>query len=197
MRRMTKITRQRGFTLVELMAVVAIIGIVVTTASVYLRTSVRPIDVANRVGDLVRDASEQAVAMGPVRADVAVALGSRARTRIRGIAGTAPDFVPTFVVERLQEDAAPLTSSQWLEMGRYTVDIAIVAESFSNGVGAHGALPLVTDWSTFSALCYPDGTCQSRTLYLQYKKAGPTSDNFARVSIMPLGGAIMTRKDWN
>ena len=42
---------------------------------------VRPIDVANRVGDLVREASRRAVALGPVRSDVVVWPSARRRGR--------------------------------------------------------------------------------------------------------------------
>ena len=183
---------QRGFTLTELLVVIAIVGIMVALASVYMRPAVKPIDVATRTGDLVREASRRAVALGPVRPSVAVALVSKkARTRIRGEAGAQP----TFVLERLQETSA--TTADWIEVLRYTVDKAVVGESWADGVGSHAALTLESDFGAFQVLCFPDGTCQSKTLFFEATKTGNPRDNFARISIMPLGGAILTRQDWN
>lgn len=185
--------RARGVTLVELLVVLAIIGVMSALALVYLRSDPKTIDIATRVGDLVREGSRRAIALGPVRPDVALALGSKARTRIRATAGPQP----TFILERLQEDPLPAATGTWIEVQRYTVDPSQIAESWAIGVGAHAALPLVLDWSTFVDQCYPNGTCDPRSLFFQ--SAGPVSpdDAFARMSIMPLGGAILLREDWN
>lgn len=187
-------TGQRGFTLTELLMVVAIVGVLVGLAAVYVRPTVKPIDVANRVGDFFREASRRAVALGPVRAGVAQALGSKARTRVRGLtAGPRP----TLVLERLQEDALPATTAQWITVQQYAVDAAAIAESWGAGVGAHAALTRSTDWTALTVPCFPDGTCAPHTLFIEATTPGSPSDRYARVSVMPLGGAIMTRRDWN
>jgi prepilin-type N-terminal cleavage/methylation domain-containing protein len=183
---------RRAFTLVEMMVVLAIIGVLCALALVYMRADPKTIDIATRVGELVREGSRRAIALGPVRPDVAVALG-KARTRIRATAGPQP----TFILERLQEDPPPAPTGVWIEVQRYTVDASAIGDSWAAGVGSHAALPLVVDWSTFVAQCYPNGTCDPRSLFFQ--SAGPASPDeaFARLSIMPLGGAILLREDWN
>lgn len=185
---------QRGFTLTELMMVVAIIGVLVAMASVSMQPRITSIEVATRVGDLFREADRRAVALGPVRADVALNIGSKARTRVRGVSAGPR---PTFVLERLQEDASPATSAAWVAVMQYTVTRDVVAESWSVGVGSHSALSRSVDWTAFEARCYPDGTCDPHTLFFEAARPGAESERYARLSIMPIGGAIMTRRDWN
>jgi prepilin-type N-terminal cleavage/methylation domain-containing protein len=184
----------RGFTLTELLVVIAIVGVLVSMATVSMRPQVKAIDVANRVGDLVREANRRAVALGPVRAAVALNIGTKARMRVRGISAGPR---PTFVLERLQEAPAPQSTAHWIEVIRYTVARDIAGESWGTGVGAHAALPRTTDWTAFEARCYPDGTCDPHTLFFEAAVPGAASDRYARMSVMPLGGAIMTRRDWN
>ena len=178
---------------------VAIVGVLVAMGVYYMRSKTLAIDVAVRVGDLVREANRRAVALGPVRADVALNIGTKARTRVRCLeAGRWP----TFVLERLQEDLPPSSSAAWIAVAQYTVARETVADSWAPGVGAPGvgayeALARSTDWAAFEARCYPDGTCDPHTLFFEAAEQGAESERHARMSIMPLGGAIMTRRDWN
>ncbi|TMQ13452.1 MAG: prepilin-type N-terminal cleavage/methylation domain-containing protein [Deltaproteobacteria bacterium] len=210
--------REAGFTLTEMMIVVAIIGILVTMAIVYLRPRLRPIDVANRVGDLVREASRRAVALGPVRPNVAVALQSKARTQITAQQPTATTIV--FTLWRLQEDPLGAPTAVWIAVETYTVDLKVVViDSWSTGVVDYTAATRTGNWSAWTVVsappptrtplqCRPDGTCDAVTVFFQSALPGPSCnpvpppttpllEQCGKLAVMPLGGAISTRTDWN
>lgn len=186
---------ERGFTMTEMMIVVAIISVLVGMAIVYVKPKVKPIDVANRVGDMVREANRRAIALGPVRANVAQAVPSKkARTRVTATAG----LQPTFTLWRLEEDPNPtIANGAWMPIVSYVVDRNVKADSFGPDVGSRASLPIDTDFSNFSVLCYPDGSCEPRSLFFEQVDPTSVAERQARMSIMPLGGAIMTRRDWN
>jgi prepilin-type N-terminal cleavage/methylation domain-containing protein len=213
---MNRARRQAGFTLTELMVVVSIIGVLVTMAIVYMRPRVRPIDVANRFGDMVREASRRAVALGPVRADVVSALGLRARTQITVTAATVtttpPGLTLTFRLDRLQEGA--LGAAAWVFVDQYTTDANVLPAQWAPNVGDRTMPGLNQIWvwnelaqTGFRIQCRPNGTCDPRTVFFQAALAGPSCDvsapppqplyeQCAKIAVMPLGGAITTRADW-
>lgn len=192
MTRTIRLRRQAGFTLTELMVVVTIIGILVTMAVVYMRPRVRPIDVAMRVGDLFREASRRAVALGQVQPAVAAVYG-RARTQVQA---SQVGATVTFTSYRLQEGSG--NTATWIYVDSYTVDKNTLAVQWAAGVGDQTMPGLTTSFNnSFTSNCKPDGTCDSRTVFFQYLLPGPDYESKAKLAVMPLGGAINTHTDWN
>jgi prepilin-type N-terminal cleavage/methylation domain-containing protein len=198
--------RARGFTLTEMMIVLAILGVLGALALVYLRPQAKTVDIANRVGDLVEETTRRAISLGTVRADVVTAslvagnptIVARARTRLSA-SGTAGGPI-TFSLQTFTETALPASTGTWNTVMSYTMDPSVAGMSWAPGVGSHATLAaaLQTSWTTFHAYCDSDGTCQPYSLYFQNLHDGSLSPNYqARISILPIGGAVLTRSDWN
>ena len=190
MTRRRHVTSQAGFTLTELMTVVAIIAVLSTLAWSSLRTDARPSDVASTTANLVREAARKAVAGGVVRADVRLALGSPARGRLRLFTLGTDQYI---VVEKLVERPAPAAAGDWYETMRQKIprNNAIAgtrtSADLTGGVGpqtAFGAEVVIP--------CTPEGLCTATTIYFQDTR----SARRARVVIMPLGGAPALFPAW-
>jgi prepilin-type N-terminal cleavage/methylation domain-containing protein len=181
---------QAGFTLIELMVVVTILGLLSAAVSVYMRPQRTAMDCANVVGDLVREGARKAFARGPVRSDVVLALGTSQRTQIT-ISG---DYI------RLSElvEAGPGVAN-WVQIKSVRVvqpdrqvtmagwkDVAQVDDGISGNAPA-----IEPSFTGFQINCWPDGRCDAGTVYF----TGP-SGTASRTVILPLGGAVLARRGW-
>ena len=178
--------RQRGFTLVEMMIVVAILALLTTMAAVVMRGETRAIDAASRFAGLIQESSRHAVQRG-YSSTLATSEGSKRRTRIR--AGGTP---LVFVIEELM----PGTPATWDTVETWQVPRGVTADGFALAVGGQSSVTMQTDWDDLAASCYPDGTCDALTVFFS-STSGVATERQARVSVLPLGAATHVRTDWN
>lgn len=184
--------RQGGFTLVELIVVVAIIGVLVTLSVSILNGKPRAIDLAHDLSTRLGETARKAVAGGAVRSDVALAQGSAARTHMLIVVGNGGGG--TLTMERLEEDELPASTATWLELATVSLPRSIVVAGVrgSADLSGLGIETLVGSGDQIEVRCYPDGRCDGITIYLE------TSDRRrkARVAVLPLGGTPVTFDSW-
>lgn len=181
------------------MVVLAVIGVLLALAFPYLNPKTTAQDVATRIGDLVREANREAMRLGPVRSDVVLGTGIKARTRLIAYGSTTN---LTFQIDRLVEHAGD-AGADWEPLKTYQMSSHVTAPYWADGVGSYTTLSATASSTygssttpAFVSLCYVDGTCQGKTVFFQAVKQTAVNGQ-ARVSIMPLGGAAYIRRDWN
>ena len=215
---------RRGFTLVELMTVLAVISILVAIAVPNLRTAADVEATARNMGSLIGEAARTAVLRGPVPPEVVAATGSPYRVRI-SIVGADPH---TMVVD-LQYETADGGGNHWYTLQRTTLphgitiygqnnyaDIVGIATGSSgsgagtgfgtgsggsqaSGVGTGTGSGNMPDFgsghsSSVSFGCRSTGECDARTIYV-----GRTNDFVGdryRIVILPLSTSPQVLKGW-
>lgn len=181
--------RQRGFTLTELMVVMAILGLLAAAVGVYARPQRTALDAANVVADVIREGARRAVARGPVSPAVVTNLGVSQRTRMT----VNGDYIQ---LAELVESGAP-GAANWVQIKALRViqpDRQVTMTGWKTAAqvddGTSGNAPAIdTTTNNFVINCWPDGRCDAGTLYF----AGPNNTS-SRTVVLPLGGATLVRR---
>jgi prepilin-type N-terminal cleavage/methylation domain-containing protein len=189
--------REAGFTLTEMMIVVAIVAVLAALAWNLLSPTSDPDDIAEQTAQLMREAGRRATTGGPVRGDVVTNLGlapKPPRARLHVIAGTPRKIA----IERLQEDPLPQHTASWVQVQAFTVPSAVTLKGWRPTADLNGGVgPSVLLGATDEVViqCYPTSTCDAATLYFDVS-ASQGGSAPARTVVMPLGGSPVVYESW-
>lgn len=183
---------QRGFSLIELMITVALIGVLASVAAVSMTTEPTLEDEANKIAALVNEASRLAISGGPVDPSQSLTgLTSRGQLRVRD-----DGQGQYLLIERLDDTGAAFTEIERkrVQLGRRVRIVGIARGAALNS----GSAPELLFNPTFGHKIgfRPDGTCTigteidpptGATLYLQDTR---NPNRKARVVMLPLNGMM-------
>jgi prepilin-type N-terminal cleavage/methylation domain-containing protein len=175
---------QSGFSLVELLVVVSIIGALATVALVSMTTDPDVEDEAQKVAALVNEAARQAISGGPVSPEASQTSNIDTRGRLRVLEDSTGSFL---AIERLRE-----VDFEWVERKRVYLGQGVRVAGWSNtseleAGSVPASLPPFSTPDEPTTACKPDGTCSAMTLYLEDARR---PERKARVVVLQLNGMM-------
>lgn len=179
---------QAGFTLTELLVVVALIGILVALGAANARTGPDLRAGATRTSDYLREASRQASKSGPIPAAV-LAAGETSQVRLHIFS----DVASSSQVIALELFANQGSGFAWTTLQAFALPLELRLVGYRESADVSGgAGPDVTLGATDQLMidCHPSGACDASTLYFEH------GTERLRVVTMPLHGSPSIFGGW-